>query len=231
MNTLPVLVLAGGLGTRLKEKTKDTPKALVQIAGKPFLYWKLRELEDQGVHEVHLLIGHFADEIEKFVETFTTSLQIFLHRDGEQQLGTAGAIFRALSEISARQFVVTYGDNLLQLPIATFTNVLREASLLVVTQKIHNQDEPNTNVVNGFIETYTKAPNSFKHMDYGYVIFSKKHFLDFESNKNGDLANYFQALAKQGKFQAFETDEDYFEIGTPESFAKVEDWLFRRDQE
>lgn len=225
MTQLPVLILAGGLGTRLGEKTKNIPKALVAIAGQPFLFWKLKELSSQGVSEVHILTGHLGHEINEFLSTTNFPMRIEIHDDGEFQLGTAGAIYQSLGDIDCSHFLLTYGDNLLQQQIANFTIDQSKFPIIVTTRNIHQRDSANIDVKDGIVNEYSKRNNAFEFMDYGYAVFQKDSFLEFELNKSGDLANYIQFLASHQKLNSFETQKDYFEIGTPESFLETEKWL------
>jgi NDP-sugar pyrophosphorylase family protein len=65
--SLPVVVLAGGLGTRLGKIGSNIPKALVEVAGRPFLDWKIRQLSNQNVDSIYLLTGHFGSQIYDFI--------------------------------------------------------------------------------------------------------------------------------------------------------------------
>lgn len=225
MTQLPVLILAGGLGTRLGEKTRNTPKALVPIAGQPFLFWKLSQLVQQGVREVHILAGYLGHELRDYAGTVDLPLSIRVHEDGKDQLGTAGATFRALQEIDCKHFVLTYGDNLLPQELSGFTINPRSFPLLVTTKNIRPRDKANIKVVDGLVVEYSKSLGELESMDYGYAVFEKENFLGFEGNSKGDLGKYFQHLAHLGKLHSFETNKNYFEMGTPESFVETESWL------
>ena len=63
----PILVLAGGLGTRLGDLTKNHPKSLININGKPFIHWQLALLEKNSFTDVTLCLGHFSEKIVQLV--------------------------------------------------------------------------------------------------------------------------------------------------------------------
>ena len=67
MNRLPVAILAGGLATRLGPLTKETPKCLLDVAGRPFIHHQLRRLRDQGVRRVVLCLGYLGEQVEEIV--------------------------------------------------------------------------------------------------------------------------------------------------------------------
>ena len=97
--TLPAIVLAGGLGTRLRSVVADRPKVLAPVAGAPFLAHLLRHLGAEGVRDVILSTGHLGEQVEAFVEAgVPDGMRVRCVRE-EKPLGTAGAI--ALSVRSA----------------------------------------------------------------------------------------------------------------------------------
>lgn len=95
---MQAVILAGGLGTRLGARTRDLPKALLPIAGRPFLAWLVEALARHGYRELVLCIGHHGEQIVDFLgagEGF--GLDVTYSKDGERLLGTGGAIRQALS--------------------------------------------------------------------------------------------------------------------------------------
>src|SRR5687767_10381320 len=108
--TLPVAILAGGRATRLGEAATEIPKALVKVAGEPFINHQLRLLREHGVERVVLLIGHLGEQIEKAVgEGESFGLEVTYSQDPPELAGTAGALRMALAQLGER-FLVLYGD-------------------------------------------------------------------------------------------------------------------------
>ncbi|MDY3552450.1 nucleotidyltransferase family protein [Gemmata sp. JC717] len=108
---LPVIVLCGGLGTRLRSAVPDRPKALAPVGGgQPFLEVQLELLRDRGARRFVLCVGHMADQIEAALgDGRGLGVHIDYVRDGEQLLGTAGALKRAEPHFASTAFV-TNGD-------------------------------------------------------------------------------------------------------------------------
>src|SRR5260370_3888064 len=98
MERLPVVILAGGLATRLRPITERIPKSLVEVAGKPFLAHQLALLRSNQITEVILCIGYLGEMIEQtFGDGSDHGLTIRYSYDGPELLGTGGAIRKDLS--------------------------------------------------------------------------------------------------------------------------------------
>src|SRR3982750_3655568 len=107
----PVAILAGGLATRLRPATDKVPKALLNVAGEPFLVHQLRLLRSEGFRKIVLCVGYLGELIEaKIGDGKRFGVQIDYSSDGATLLGTAGALKLASSKLGAR-FLVIYGDS------------------------------------------------------------------------------------------------------------------------
>src|ERR1700728_5145466 len=87
-----ICILAGGLGTRLGERVREVPKALIEVADEPFLWHQLRLLSAHGASEVVLCVGYRGDLIEESVGTERFGLRIAYSHDRPELDGTLGAI-------------------------------------------------------------------------------------------------------------------------------------------
>ncbi len=89
--TLPIAILAGGLATRLRPMTETIPKALVEVAGKPFICRQLDYLQAQGIQQVVLCIGYLGEMIQSVVgDGSKFGLDVLYSPDGPVLLGTGG---------------------------------------------------------------------------------------------------------------------------------------------
>jgi NDP-sugar pyrophosphorylase family protein len=123
MLDLPVVVLCGGLGTRLRPAVADRPKALAVVGDRPFLAVQLELLRTRGAKRFVLCVGHMAEQIEAaFGDGSALGVQIDYSRDGEQLLGTAGALKRAESHFAPAAVVIN-GDTYLDLDLARLARV------------------------------------------------------------------------------------------------------------
>lgn len=109
------VILAGGLGTRLRKVVSNVPKSLAPIAGRPFLDWLLTALCRKGVDEVLLLLGYGAEKIMAFVGNGSKWGIKATYSIEDEPLDKAGALRNALSLISRPTFFFLNGDTLLDL--------------------------------------------------------------------------------------------------------------------
>src|SRR5438552_3831532 len=113
LSQTPVLILAGGLGTRLRPVLSDRPKGLAPIAGRPFLQIQMELLHDSGARHFVLCLGHLADQIRSaFGDGSNLGVRIDYSMEGECLLGTAGALKLAERFFQPRGLVLN-GDTYL----------------------------------------------------------------------------------------------------------------------
>jgi NDP-sugar pyrophosphorylase family protein len=113
----PVCILAGGLGSRLGEVVRDTPKPLLEVAGEPFLVHQLRLLARFGATRAVLCVGYLGERIEERIGTEQAGIELAYTYDPPDLAGTAGAIRGALPLLGDR-FLVLYGDTYLRVDYA-----------------------------------------------------------------------------------------------------------------
>jgi len=112
---MQAVILAGGLGTRLGELTAKTPKVMVPVAGRPFLFYLLCLLRAQGIKDFVLCIGHLGRQVQDYFRSGQSlGIDIKYSEEGEQLLGTGGALKHAQS-LLGQHFWVINGDTYLPL--------------------------------------------------------------------------------------------------------------------
>jgi NDP-sugar pyrophosphorylase family protein len=113
------IVLAGGLGTRLRAAVPDRPKPLAPVAGRPFVTHLLDDLEDAGVREAVLCVSHMADAVKAALGDRYRSIRLAYSREATP-LGTGGAIRQALPQASSGTVLVANGDSLFRTDLRAF---------------------------------------------------------------------------------------------------------------
>ncbi len=113
------IILAGGLGTRLRGVVNDVPKPLAPVAGRPFLAWLLDALAKQGLRRVVLATGYLGEQVEAALGRDWRGMALAYSHE-RKPLGTGGAIVLAAGEISSDVFFVLNGDTWLELDYAMF---------------------------------------------------------------------------------------------------------------
>lgn len=232
--TLPIAILAGGFATRLGDLTRQTPKALLRVAGRPFILHQLELLKRSGVTDVVLCIGHLGESIERTVaEANLGSLNVQFSYDGDSPLGTGGAIRRALP-LLGEAFFVTYGDTLLPLDYGAVQNAFVASGLPALMTILRNEGRWGTsNVIyrDSRIERYDKtgrAPD-MDYIDYGLGVFRRDVFAGYATDSAFDLAGVYTELAATGRLAAYETRKRFYEIGTSAALAETSALLERQN--
>lgn len=224
----PVCILAGGRGTRLGERTRHTPKPLLEVAGEPFVFHQLRLLARHGAGEVVLCVGHLGEQIRAQVGRERFGLQIAYSFDSPGLDGTLGAIRRARGLLGER-FLVLYGDTYLRLDYAAAAAGWRESGLPAMMTVLRNEgrwEASNATYAAGRVVAYAKdAPDpSMRWIDYGLEGFTPAA-LDRVPGQASDLADLLQQLARDGLLYGFQARERFFEIGTADSLAEADAFL------
>lgn len=114
---IPVLILAGGLGTRLSAVVSDRPKPLAEVAGRPFLAWTLDRLEAAGFRDVVLCTGHLGGRARELLGERHGGLRL-AYSEEPIALGTAGALRYAARTLAGGTVLALNGDSYLGLDFA-----------------------------------------------------------------------------------------------------------------
>jgi NDP-sugar pyrophosphorylase family protein len=218
-------LLAGGLATRLRPVTEKVPKAMLEIAGKPFIEHQCRLMRRQGISQVVLCAGHLAGQIQDFLgDGSRFGLKVDYSLDGEKLLGTGGALKKALPLLSD-PFWVLYGDSYLELDLIPALASWQASGLPGMMTVYHNQglyDASNVLFGQGRILKYKKEKDlAMRHIDYGLGLLTKACFDGFDQEAF-DLASVYGRLVDQGLLHGYEVDQRFFEIGSPEGMADTE---------
>jgi NDP-sugar pyrophosphorylase family protein len=230
-----VAILMGGLGTRIQALSSSTPKSLIKIASRPFIDWQLDYLEDQGVQDVVLCLGHLGQDIENHIHNHPRKkLNIKLSYDGPKPLGTGGAIINAL-HLLTEDFFVIYGDSYFSesFSLKKMYEVYQQSSIPACMAIFHNQqnfDRSNVDFDQAPFIQYKKSKkqNSMEWIDYGISILSKKLLEPLPKALGIDLADFFQEISYKNQMIGFPATERFYEIGSYEGIAATETWLLQQ---
>jgi len=227
MSNLPVAILAGGLATRLRPITQTIPKALVPVAGEPFLAHQLRLLARHELRDIVLCIGHLGEQIEAaFGDGSTRGVRLHYSYDGPNLRGTAGALRQALP-LLGETFLVLYGDSYLEIDYLEVQRKFLESrapALMTVMENSHGTEPNNVWVKNQRILAYNKKQPrpEMRHIDYGLSAYRAECLVDYPG---GDLSELQSALAAMGVLAGFEVNIPYHEIGSPSGLKAMEEHL------
>lgn len=234
---IPVVILAGGLATRLRPITERIPKSLIEIEGTPFLFHQLRLLEQHGVERVHFCLGYLGEMIEQKImeSSFYQKMSFSFSYDGDTQLGTGGAVRNALPFLP-ETFFITYGDSYLDISYQAVERHFDETGdskggLMTVYRNGNEYDTSNVIFKKKKILLYSKKIRSdrMEYIDYGLGILRKCHFEDYDGVPAFDLSEIYEKLSKQGLLAAYEATDRFFEIGSQGGIKDLSDYLKNKD--
>lgn len=231
---LPVVILAGGLATRLRPITERVPKALIEIAGEPFIFHQLRYLKQQGVDSVVLCIGYLGEMIESVVgDGSRFGVRVSYSFDGPRLLGTGGAIKTAL-RLLGKNFFILYGDSFLPIqfkPIEKSYLSSKKLGLITVFKNENKWDRSNVIYQNGTLIEYNKKEikSDMSYIDYGLGILNADVFLQYPDGEWLDLSEVYNNLSVKGELYGYEVFHRFYEIGSHQGILETKKFITAKD--
>jgi len=223
----PVAILAGGLATRLGPLTAAQPKALVEVAGEPFLAHQLRLLRAAGLERVVICAGHLGEMIrDRFGDGRRHGVRLEYSFDGPRLLGTGGALIRARPLLGGACFVL-YGDSYLPIDYRAVGQAFRAAGtagLMTVFENRDAYDRSNVWFADGRIRVYDKQHRlpAMRHIDYGLGVLRTEALDGWPEGEPVDLAAIYQRLIACGALAGHPVGERFYEIGSPAGLRDLE---------
>lgn len=224
-----MVILAGGQGTRLRSLAGDRPKALMPVAGRPFIDHQLHLLAANGAQRILLCLGVGAGQIAAHVgDGKAWGLSVSVAQENPEQLaGTGGALADALPLLD-EAFGVLYGDSYLTANYRAAYAAFQEAGtrgLMTVFRNEDAWDKSNTRVAGNRVVFYSKSPppGAADSIDYGLSFYRREAIEEFAGwERPFDLSVITQALVDAGDLAAHEVTERFYEIGKPEGWAELD---------
>ena len=224
------MILAGGLGTRLRPLTLSVPKPMVSVKGRPFLEYEIKLLKKNGIEKFVLCLGYKSEAIENYFgkgERFGVSI-VYSH-DGKVQLGPAGALKNA-SGLLDEEFMVTYGDAFLRMDYPNFTKRFHESGKLGMMAVLENHNELGKSdliVKNGMVTRYDKHGNDSEMVwiNFGATLLKKESLNLIPSGIEVGEEQFYGSLISKCELAAFVMKKRFYEIGTIQGLREFEDFL------
>lgn len=226
----PVAILAGGFATRLGLITKEIPKALVTVNGKPFIFHQLEQLRAEGIARVVCCVGYKGEMIEKAVgDGSRFDLHVVYSYDGETLLGTGGSVKRAISKLG-ESFFILYGDSYLKAnyrKIKMKFDQTNKKGLLTVFENRGVWDTSNLSYQDGRIIAYSKKKivPEMTHIDYGLSLLEADVFINYPEDEIIDLADVYEKLVYDNELAGLEITDRFYEIGSPKGLQELEAFI------
>ena len=232
MILLPVAILAGGLATRIRPLTEKIPKALIHVAGKPFIFHQLDNLKSQGVSRVVICVGYLGEQIIEAVgDGQKWGMQVEYSHDGPFPIGTGGAIQNAIPKLG-NNFFVLYGDSYLPVDLPPIQSAFLSANKMGLMTILRNEnlwDKSNVILKKGEIIEYNKEFNTseMKYIDYGLGILTGNSFTRHPIGQRFDLADIYHYLSIKRELLGYEVFSRFYEVGSFDGIKEAERYLLR----
>ena len=233
---MQLVVLMGGLGTRLGDLTKAHPKSMMEVEGLPFFDYELFLLKRAGFNKLLFLTGYESDEIEEYYgDGSNAGVSISYCRDGEKLLGTGGAVRRAY-DVLEDEFMLIYGDSFMDIDYSETLYRYERAKmngatcLMTVMKNAGRFDKSNCIVKDGKLVLYDKEniTPEMDYIDYGISIYQKKLFEDIPEGEAFDIARIQHEQSLKGNCAVHIVNNRFYEIGRPESLEEFRGYIRHR---
>ena len=226
---MQVVILAGGLATRLGELSRNRPKSMLLVHGRPFLEYQIELLKKGGPKDIVLCVGHMRDQImRRFGDGSKYGVNIQYSCE-DRLLGTAGALKNA-EALLEDVFYTVYGDSYLSLDFASTMRYFLSQNKLALMTVYRNQnryDRSNTAIAGNLVTKYTKQDRTqdMVYIDYGANIFRKEVLKMIPENQFYPLEELFPRLIVKEELLAFEVEERFYEIGSPQGIKDFAEYI------
>jgi len=228
------VILAGGLGTRMRPVTETVPKPMIAVAGKPFLQWQLELLATSGIRSALLLVAYLGEQIEQYFgdgRRFGSSIDYAYELS---PLGTGGALRNAEQKLRD-WFVLLNGDTYLAID---YDGLARDfcaadcAAMIVAYRKppaaaaaVPASGLPGNLGVDrdGMVTAYRKhEPQGLDHIDAGVILLKKEILADLPAGRRCSLEEeVYPRLIARGAMRAWTTQQPFFDMGSPAGLAAL----------
>ncbi len=220
------IILAGGLGTRLRSVVADVPKVMAPVAGKPFLHYIITKLINEKVSRIILAVGYKHELIEAFISFSNYNAEIIFSIESEP-LGTGGGVKLALEHSTQSNVFIVNGDSFFDCNLESFIqqHITEDADISLALKPMHQFERYGTVELqeNRIIKFNEKKYCEHGLINAGIYVF-KKDVLDelqlpeiFSMEKE-----VFETHTTSLKIMGFTFDNYFIDIGIPEDFEKAQ---------
>ncbi|TDJ81126.1 nucleotidyltransferase family protein [Campylobacter volucris] len=222
-NNNQIILMAGGLGTRLKELTKNTPKPMLKIGNRPILETIITRLNEQNFENFTLCLNYKKHIIQKYFQDgakFGVNIDYIIE---EKKLGTAGALSLIKQDLK-ESFIVMNADILTELDFNKLLKAHKKSkALMSVALREFSYQVPYgvIELENKFIIKITEKP-TYKFLVSAGIYVCEPCVLSFlEKNRYLDMPDLIKIIMQKGKVNSFVIDDYWIDIGRMDEFLKA----------
>lgn len=224
---MKAMILAAGLGNRMRPLTLHTPKPLLQVGGKPLIVWHIEKLRAIGIREIVINTAWLADKlVEALGNGEQFGVKIYWSHEGEG-LETAGGIINALPLLGDKPFILVNGDVWTTMDFAPLLKVDLGSSLAHLVLVTNPIQHPQGDFCLSEGKSYLFEQNMpGEHLTYsGVAVYSPKMFAGLEAGKRAMLPLFKQAM-QAGQVSAEKLQGIWVDVGTPERLAELDRQIY-----
>jgi D-glycero-alpha-D-manno-heptose 1-phosphate guanylyltransferase len=229
---LAAVVLAGGMGTRLRSVVADRPKVLAPVAGRPFLTYLLDQIADAGIEHVVLSTGHLAEQFASIIgDRYRNVSIVYAHE--EQPLGTGGAIRFACGFTDADQLLVMNGDSYCDADLSSYIDwhVDGRHDVSLMLAKVNDTSRYGTveidagGRITAFIE---KRPEcNAGYINAGVYLLRRPMLDQFPAGPSSIERVLFPVWLRERAIMGWVTDGEFIDIGIPSDYERSHKFMAR----
>lgn len=220
------ILLAGGLGTRLRSAVPDLPKVMAPVAGKPFIHHIITFLQSQGVERFIFSLGYLHHLIEEYVRSNFPSLDVAFSIEAEP-LGTGGAIQLALQQVRGEDAIIVNGDTLYRADLKKVSDYHQSTNAACTLTLKHMRNFERYGVVeldeSGKVVSF-KEKQFYKQglINGGVYILNKKALLNLGMPDAFSFEkDYLEQYIHRHDIYGIRDDNYFIDIGIPGDFEKA----------
>jgi NDP-sugar pyrophosphorylase family protein len=227
LSGVTAVILAGGLGTRLRSVVADRPKVLAEIHGRPFLHYLLDQLDSVAISQAVLCVGYQGNQVQETLGTVYKNMRLSYSMESTP-LGTGGAIRQALPYIASDTALVLNGDSQCRADLADFWNwhQAHGGDVSLVLAKM-----PDTSRFGRVVVDHQGRASRFEEkggssgpgwINAGIYLIRQERIQDIPAERSVSLEHdMFPAWLGRG-LRGYKSSGDFLDIGTAESYAQAE---------
>jgi len=232
-----VVIAAAGRGSRMLGLSKNKPKHLIEVCGRPFLFYLLNNLLKAGYEDLILVVGYKNEKIKEFLETFKDKDKVTLINQfdvlGKEEYGTACVLKCLKGVISNESFLTVYGDNLYSIEdLKSFSNINHDYSYVAGFYHDHPEKYGVLKEENSFLEKIIEKPkqNVGNLINVGLYSFTPEIFRKVEEIQKSERGEYeltdaINLLAKDKKVKIKKLQDNWLDFGNPSDIVSVSNFL------
>ena len=226
---MQIVILCGGLATRLGDLAKNTPKSMIQIKDKPFLEYQIENVKKHSITDIVLCVGHLSEQIEDYFGSGEKlGVNINYSYDKDKPLGPIGALKNA-ETLLQDPFFIMYGDSYIFVDfkkVYTYFSKQDKLALMTIYQNFDKFDSSNIITNHKLVTKYGgEKTKETTYIDYGVSLLKKKILEDIPADTFYSTNDLFSKLVRQKELLAYEIKKRFYHIGTPEALEEFKKYV------